>query len=63
MAEEHERLRAKSGDEFKWVDLVVRHVNSLRYGAVEIVVHDSRVLQIEKTERVRLEKRELPKPK
>jgi hypothetical protein len=31
-------------------------VNSLRYGAVEIVVHDSRVTQIEKVERMRLDK-------
>jgi len=42
----------------KWLDLVVQHVKSLRYGVVEIVVHDSRVVQIEKTERVRLDKTE-----
>jgi len=40
----------------KWLELVVQHVKSLRYGVVEIVVHDSRVIQIEKTERVRLDK-------
>jgi hypothetical protein len=40
----------------KWLNIVVQHVNSLRYGVVEIVVHDSRVIQIEKTERFRLEK-------
>jgi len=40
----------------KWLELVIQHVGSLRYGVVEIVVHDSRVIQIEKTERVRLEK-------
>ena len=40
----------------KWLDLVVQNVKSLRYGVVEIVVHDSRVIQIEKTERVRLDK-------
>jgi hypothetical protein len=28
----------------------------LRYGVVEIVVHDGRVIQIEKTERLRLDK-------
>ena len=42
----------------KWLELVVQHVKSLRYGVVEIVVHDSRVIQIEKTERVRLDKPE-----
>jgi hypothetical protein len=31
-------------------------VGSLQYGVVQIVVHDSQVTQIEKTERVRLEK-------
>ena len=40
----------------EWLELVWRQVASLRYGAVEIVVHDSRVIQIEKNERVRLDK-------
>jgi hypothetical protein len=43
----------------EWLELVRRQVGSLRYGAVEIVVHDSQVIQIEKIERVRLDK---PKP-
>jgi hypothetical protein len=47
-----------SGGDAKWLELVVQHVKSLRYGVVEIVVHDSRVIQIEKTERVRLDKSE-----
>jgi len=63
MSENREALKAKSSDELKWLDLVVQHVSSLRYGVVEIVVHDSRVIQIEKTERVRLEKQEPSKPK
>jgi hypothetical protein len=56
MSEGFEGLKAKSSDELKWLELVIQHVGSLRYGVVEIVVHDSRVIQIEKTERVRLEK-------
>jgi len=39
-----------------WLDVVRRQVGSLRYGVVQIVVHDSQVTQIEKTERLRLEK-------
>ncbi len=39
-----------------WLELVRQQVGSLRYGVVEIVVHDSRVIQIEKTERLRLDK-------
>ena len=38
-----------------WLEIVRQQVGSLRYGVVEIVVHDSRVTQIEKTERVRLD--------
>ena len=37
-----------------WLELVRQQVGSLRYGVVQIVVHDSQVTQIEKTERVRL---------
>jgi hypothetical protein len=39
-----------------WIGLVRRQVKSLRYGLVQIVVHDGQVTQIERTERVRLEK-------
>ena len=56
MSEGLNELKAKSGDDLKWLELVIQHVGSLRYGVVEIVVHDSRVIQIEKTERVRLGK-------
>jgi len=43
-------------DRPEWLEIVRRQVASLRYGVVQIVVHDSQVSQIEKTERVRLEK-------
>jgi len=39
-----------------WLEIVRDQVNSLRFGVVEIVVHDSKVVQIEKTERVRLDR-------
>jgi hypothetical protein len=42
-----------------WLELVRQHVGSLRYGVVQIVVHDAHVTQIEKTERVRLDNRAL----
>ncbi len=44
-------------DDSKWLGLVVQRVKSLRYGVVEIIVHDGRVIQIEKTERLRLDKK------
>jgi hypothetical protein len=37
-----------------WLELVRRQTDSLQYGVVQIVVHDGRVIQIERTERVRL---------
>jgi hypothetical protein len=39
-----------------WLEVVQRQVGSLSYGVVQIVIHDSQVTQIEKTERVRLDK-------
>jgi hypothetical protein len=42
-------------DDSHWLELVCQHVHTIRFGVVQIVVHDSRVVQIEKTERVRLD--------
>ena len=38
-----------------WLELVRENVQSLRFGVVQIVVHDSRVTQIERTEKTRLQ--------
>ena len=46
---------ANAGQKPDWREIVRRQVGSLRYGVVQIVVHDSQVTQIGKTERVRLE--------
>lgn len=43
-------------EDSKWLDLVAQQVRSLRFGVVEIIVHDSRVIQIEKTEKLRLDR-------
>ena len=34
---------------------ILEAIRSLKYGAVEIMVHDSRIVQVEKTEKVRFE--------
>ena len=39
-----------------WLEIARQKVDSLHFGVVQIVVHDSQVTQIDKTERVRLEK-------
>jgi hypothetical protein len=56
MSEASKKLPVGGNEDLKWLELVIQQVGSLRYGVVEIVVHDSRVIQIEKTERLRLDK-------
>jgi hypothetical protein len=58
MSDAQGKSRVGGNDDAKWLDLVSQQVGSLRYGVVEIIVHDSHVIQIEKTERVRLDKTE-----
>lgn len=38
-----------------WIEVVRRHVASLRFGVVQITVHGGRVVQVERTERFRFE--------
>ena len=38
----------------EWVALVREKVEGLRFGIVQLVVHDGRVTQIERTEKTRL---------
>lgn len=54
MKKTQEQLNVED-DQNHWVDLVRKQVASLRFGVVQIVVHDSRVVQIERTEKVRLD--------
>jgi hypothetical protein len=44
-----------AGDATAWLELVRRQVDSLRFGVVQIVVHNGKVSQIDRTERLRLE--------
>ncbi len=53
---QNQAVPVASGAGDAWLELVRRQVSSLRFGVVQIVVHDSQVIQIEKTERVRLER-------
>jgi hypothetical protein len=39
----------------EWLQLVRGKVESLRYGVVQIVVHDNQVTQIERTEKTRFD--------
>lgn len=40
-----------------WLEIVRRKVESLRFGVVQIIVHEGKVTQIESTEKTRLESR------
>jgi hypothetical protein len=50
------KTESDAGEKTAWLEIVRRQVGSLRFGVVQIVVHDSQVTQIDKTERVRLDK-------
>jgi hypothetical protein len=39
----------------EWLDIVRQKVESLSYGVVQIVVHEKKVTQIERTEKTRLD--------
>ena len=48
-------LHEKNQSSANWLEIVRQNVQSLRFGVVQIVVHDSRVTQIERTEKTRLQ--------
>lgn len=37
-----------------WIDVVRRKVGAMRFGSVQIVIHEGRVTQVESTEKTRL---------
>ena len=37
-----------------WLDLVREKVESVRFGVVQITIHDSKVTQIDRTEKIRI---------
>ena len=41
-----------------WLQLVREHVASLKFGTVQVTVHDSRVVQVERVEKLRFDKPE-----
>jgi hypothetical protein len=41
-------------EERTWLSIVRRQVRSLHFGVVQIVVHNAQVVQIERTEKLRL---------
>jgi hypothetical protein len=50
----HRRSRLRRHATPEWIALVREKVAGLRFGVVQLVVHDGRVTQIERTEKTRL---------
>ena len=48
--------------EHEWLELVRQQVRNLRYGVIQLVIHDGRVTQIERTEKLRLPAKGDPSP-
>ncbi len=46
----------RAGLEPEWLKVVRTQVESLKFGAVQITVHDSKVVQIERMEKTRLDR-------
>ncbi len=44
-----------SPDVPEWFEIVKSKVDGLRFGVVQIIVHDGKITQIERTEKTRLE--------
>lgn len=47
---------ALSQSEGNWLDIVERQVRALRFGSVQITVHEGRVVQVETSVKVRFDK-------
>lgn len=47
-----ERARKTEG---QWETEILRAVREVKYGSVEIVIHDSRVVQVERREKIRFQ--------
>jgi hypothetical protein len=56
-----EHCGSEKDDECRWREIVDRYVSSLKFGMVQITVHDSKVTQIEKTEKTRLDNQKAKK--
>ena len=52
---EMKELPPLTEEERVWLSIVRRQVRSLRFGVVQIVVHNARVTQVERTEKLRLD--------
>jgi len=43
-------------DEIKQIEDIIKELKKIKFGSVEIVVHNGEIIQIEKKEKIRIEK-------
>lgn len=55
MSETLIQTQTNDAKNISWQELVQQEVESIRYGAVTITVHDGRVVQVEKTQKTRFD--------
>ena len=48
------RSDSSRAEPVRWLEVVADQVSKLRFGVVQITVHEARVVQIELTEKIRL---------
>ena len=54
---QNEELQIDDGETGHAIREIIRAVRSVNFGSVEIVIHDSRIVQIERKEKLRLDRR------
>lgn len=53
-------LTVKNSDNASVTNEITKAIQSLKFGSIEITVHDGKVTQIEKREKVRFENQNIP---
>ena len=51
---DHNTIEASEPPSSAWLQVVAEKARTMRFGVIQIVVHDSQVVQIERTERTRI---------
>ena len=52
MSKQDEREKKTEG---QWENEILRAIREVKFGSVEIVIHDSRVVQVERREKIRFQ--------
>ena len=45
----------------EWLNLVNRYADSIRFGVIQIVIHEGNVVQVDRTEKIRFDKFKIDK--